>query len=230
MKKSIFTFMLLIMFVTTACGNESVNEGEREEEKQNQVEEKPVKEEVTESEGNNEENKDEQPVEETKEIIMEKAEVILKLLEEKNTEEISTFVHPEKGVLFSPYLYVNTDAITFDKEKIKGFFEITESYTWGAYDGSGDPIELSPSEYYSKFIYDGEYQQADEIVFDGIETRGNSLRNVSDIFPDSHTIEYFIKGTEEYGNMDWKALNLVFEQDEQGEWKLVAIVHDQWTI
>jgi hypothetical protein len=87
-----------------------------------------------------------------------------------------------------------------------------------------------PSEYYSKFIYDSKYDQADEIEFDRKEARGNTIRNITEVFPDSHSIEYYVKGTEENGNMDWKALNLVFEKDAEGEWKLVAIVHDQWTI
>jgi hypothetical protein len=161
---------------------------------------------------------------------MNKADEVLELLKEKNAQELANYVHPEKGVLFSPYSFVDKDAVTFDIEKVEGFFEDAETYTWGTQDGSGEPIELTTSEYYSKFIYDSKYDQADEIEFDRKEARGNTVRNITEVFPDSHSVEYYVKGTEENGNMDWKALNLVFEKDAEGEWKLVAIVHDQWTI
>lgn len=229
MKKSFFTFLLLIVFVATACSNEAVNEGELREEKPQQVEEELVNEETSESENKDAINED-QTEEDAKDLVMENAEKVVKLLEEKNIEELSYYVHSEKGVLFSPYLYIDSDAITFNKEKVMDFFKESETHTWGAYDGTGDPMELTTSDYYSKFIYDGNYHQADEIIFDPVETRGNSLRNIDEVFPDSHTVEFFVEGTEEYGEMDWKALNLVFEKDEQGEWKLIAIVHDQWTI
>jgi hypothetical protein len=228
MKKLIFAFLLLIMFVLTACGNTAVNENEKEGENSNQVEEEITKEGTSESKsdgGNNNHSEDD-----AKDLVQNNAEEVLKLLKDKNGEVLSTYVHGEKGVLFSPYVYIETDAVKFDKQKVKVFFEDTETYTWGAQDGSGEPIKLTPSDYYTKYIYDGKFEEADEIVFDRVESRGNTLRNISEIFPDAHTVEYYVKGTEEYGNMDWKALNLVFEQDEQGEWKLVAIVHDQWTI
>ncbi|MBO1512960.1 hypothetical protein [Metabacillus bambusae] len=228
MKKFIFTLLLLIVFITvTACGNQTSNENEPKSEDSSQVEEESVKEDT---QGSEEIKNDEQTEEEAKEIIMDKADEVLKLLKEKNAKELTNYVHPEKGVLFSPYLFVDKEAVTFDKEKVKELYEDVETYTWGTQDGSGEPIELTPSEYYSKFIYDSKYDQADEIVFDRKEARGNTIRNITEVFPDSHSVEYYVKGTEENGNMDWKALNLVFEKDAEGEWKLVAIVHDQWTI
>jgi glutaredoxin len=233
MKKSIFTLLLLIVFITTtACGNVTVKESEPKGEGPKQVEEEPGNEETSDSETeeNEEANNDDQTEDVASELIMKKAEEILQLLKEKNEEELATYVHPKKGVLFSPYIFVDEKAITFNKEKVKEFFEDSEIYTWGTQDGSGEPIVLTPSDYYATFIYDSNFEQADETVFDRVETRGNTIRNITEVFPDSHSVEYFVKGTEEYGNMDWKALNLVFEQDEQGEWKLVAIVHDQWTI
>ncbi|WP_338787651.1 hypothetical protein [Metabacillus sp. FJAT-53654] len=224
MKKNIFTLLLLTVFITvTACGNQTSNENEPKSE----VEDEANKEDTSSSE---EVENDEQTEEEAKEIIMEKADEVLKLLKEKNAIELANYVHPEKGVLFSPYSFVDKDAVTFDIEKVEGFFEGAETYTWGTQDGSGEPIKLTSSDYYSKFIYDSKYDHADEIEFDRKEARGNTIRNIAEVFPNSHSVEYYVKGTEENGNMDWKALNLVFEKDAEGEWKLVAIVHDQWTI
>ena len=229
MKKFILSILLIIVVVMTACGNEKVNE---EKEVSKHVEEEQGVEETVEQEageGEEEPNEDQVEVDDTA-LVKERADEVLQLLKEKNAKELSEYVHPKKGLLFSPYVFIKEDAVTFKQENVKGFFGNHEAYIWGAYDGSGEEIKLTPGEYYAKFIYDGSYEQADEIEVDNEKARGNTIRNIKEVFPDAHTVEYFIKGTEEYGNMDWKALNLVFEKDEQGEWKLVAIVHDQWTI
>jgi hypothetical protein len=43
-------------------------------------------------------------------------------------------------------------------------------------------------------------------------------------------VEYYFPGFEaQYEGMDWKSLRLVFEQ-HQGSWKLVGIIHNEWTI
>lgn len=236
MKKYILPILFIIAFMTTACGNEKVNEPEKEGsnhvEEQQEVEE-TVEEPQTEEQAAGEianENHENQPEVDDITFVKEKANEVVQLLKEKNAKELSEYVHPEKGLLFSPYVFINEDAVTFKQENVKTFFDDQEAYRWGAYDGSGEEIKLTPSEYYAKFIYDGSYEQADEIEVDSTKSRGNTIRNIQEVFPDAHTVEYFIKGTEEYGHMDWKALNLVFEKDGQGEWKLVAIVHDQWTI
>ncbi|WP_299088912.1 hypothetical protein [uncultured Metabacillus sp.] len=230
MKKSFFIWMLLAVFMTiTACVDAAEQVNEPIDEDNKQVEENKGGKEGSETEPE-EGNQDDQPEADPKEIIMEKSKDVLQALKEKNGEKLASYVHSEKGVLFSPYIYVEGKAITFDSEKMKGFFQDSQTYTWGSQDGSGDPIELTPSDYYQKYIYNDHFDQADEIVFDPKEPRGNLKRNLTEVFPDSHTVEYYIAGTEEYGDMDWKALNLVFEQDEKGEWKLVAIAHDQWTI
>lgn len=228
MKKLILPFILLTMFMSTACGNQAANEKEVEGDKPQEADEEIANDGASESK--TDDNKNNQTNDEPKEVVQKNAEAVLKLLKAKDGEELSAYVHPEKGVLFSPYVYIESDAVTFDKEKIKGFFEDTKTYTWGAQDGSGEPIELTPSEYEKIYIYNGDFEQADEITVDRVESRGNTIRNISKVFPNAHTVEYYIKGTEENDNMDWKALNLVFEQDAKGEWKLVAIVHDQWTI
>lgn len=233
MKKFILPILLIIVFVTTACGNDKINEkvNEKEEVSNHVEEEQGIKETVEQETGESEtENNENQPEVDDITLVKEKANEVLQLLKAKNAKELSEYVHPEKGLLFSPYVFIKEDAITFEKEIVQGFFDDHESYIWGAYDGSGEQIKLTPSEYYSKFIYDGSYEHADEIEIDNVKSRGNMIRNIKEVFPNAHTIEYFMNGTEENGNMDWKALNLVFEKDGQGEWKLVAIVHDQWTI
>jgi outer membrane lipopolysaccharide assembly protein LptE/RlpB len=126
MKKSIFTLLLLIVFITVAaCGNQTSNENEPKSEDSNQVEDEANKEDTSGSE--EVENDEQTEEEEVKEIIMDKADEVLKLLKVKNANELANYVHPEKGVLFSPYSFIDKDAVTFDKEKVKGLFEDVET-------------------------------------------------------------------------------------------------------
>ncbi|RSL30573.1 hypothetical protein D7Z54_25410 [Salibacterium salarium] len=177
------------------------------------------------------EQTNENPESEGQENIMDTSETVLSMLASQDMGSLSSLVHPEKGVLFSPYVNIDKeDARVFEQEEVEQFFETDQVYEWGVYDGRGDTIEQTPSEYYEEFIFDRDFQNADEILVDDIEQRGNMSSNMKDVFPDSTVVEYHIEASGESGGMDWASLHLVFEQDTEGSWKLVAVVHDQWTI
>src|SRR5437868_4618871 len=66
---------------------------------------------------------------------------IIIALKNKDMKTFSTFVHPIKGVRFSPYSYVDKDSdLVFKKAKIPALFSLRRKYNWGEYDGSGYPI------------------------------------------------------------------------------------------
>jgi hypothetical protein len=161
----------------------------------------------------------------------ETAQMIINILANKDMATLATYVHPDKGVLFSPYVYIDEDALVFSQSDVEIFLAqgSQQTYTWGVYDGVGDTIELTQSEYYEEFIYDQNFQEAGEVLVDELKPRGNMINNIKEIFPDAKVVEFHLEGTEEYSGMDWASLNLVLEKDENNEWKLVAIVHDQWT-
>lgn len=213
MKKTMYAFILFGLILMSGC--QAMNEEQPE-----RAEETNPKEETNEK----------MPEKSEEEMMLEEASKVISLLKAKDAKELTNYVHDDKGVLFSPYAHIEKDAVTIKKEEIVEVFQSQEKKTWGTRDGSGEPIELTPNEYYSEFIYDANYAEADEVVLDPTEARGNIKRNINELFPDAHVVEYYVKGTDENDNMDWKALNLVFEKDQIGEWKLVAIVHDQWTI
>ncbi|WP_077211931.1 hypothetical protein [Bacillus dakarensis] len=151
-------------------------------------------------------------------------------LKNQDMNRIADYVYPQKGLLFSPYVYIEDEAIVFQKEEVSSLLENNSQYLWGYYDGSGDPIELTPKQYLEEILYAKPYENADEILVDDIQQRGNTINNVKEVFPQSKVVEYYLSGSEKYGGMDWASLLLVFEQDESGEWLLVAMVNDKWTI
>lgn len=156
---------------------------------------------------------------------------VLQLLKNKDMDDLSDFIHPTKGVRFSPYGYVDTDNhLVFTAQEVDDLDNDTKVYTWGNYDGSGEPIELDFNDYYDKFIFDQDFSNPQIIGNNVAVSFGNSLDNISEVYEGGHFIELHFQGFDpQYEGMDWTSLKLVFES-VNGNWYLVGIVHDQWTI
>jgi len=156
---------------------------------------------------------------------------VIELLKEKDMEGLSEYVHPTKGLRFSPYAFVDvkTDQV-FTKEEVAKLGEDTEAYTWGNFDGSGDPIKMNFNDYYNRFVYDKDFANP-HIIGNNTEVgKGNTINNIHDVYTEGHFIEFHFTGFEDqYEGLDWRSLILVFEQHE-GQWYLVGIVHNEWTI
>ncbi|MGD9676964.1 MAG: hypothetical protein AB7V16_01190 [Vulcanibacillus sp.] len=165
------------------------------------------------------------------EVINETSTKIINAIKEKDADTISDFVHPNKGVRFTPYTNVSLENdVVFNKEGVKDFFKVQEEFLWGYYDGIGDEIRLTPNEYYEKFIYSEDFVNAEEIGYNQVLSFGNILENQFEVYNEAIVVEYYFSGfNPEYEGMDWKSLRLVFEEYE-GKWLLVGIIHNQWTI
>jgi len=164
-------------------------------------------------------------------VITNKANAILTALKNKDMAALASYVHPEEGLRFTPYSYIDPSSDKhFDASQIAGLMQDTMVYNWGAYDGTGDPIDLTFVDYYDKFVYDEDFLTAPYVVFNQVLQRGNSINNIEDIYPQGVSVEYHFSGfDEQYGGMDWKSLKPVFEQYGT-DWYLVGIIHEQWTI
>lgn len=163
------------------------------------------------------------------EAVRARAAEVLSALEQVDLEALAGLVHPTKGVRFSPYTYVQIgEDLVFTADELRNL-DPDEVRTWGKYDGSGMPIELSFREYVHKFAYRPEFKETDQISFNEPIGSGNTINNVAEAYPDGVFVEYHHPGTEEYTGMDWCSLRLVFEE-MGGTWYLVGVVNDQWTI
>ncbi len=143
---------------------------------------------------------------------------------------LATLAHPEKGVRFSPYAAVDTDTdMVFNQAQLKSFWDDPRQYAWGAYDGSGDLIELTPRDYNARFIMDRDFANPTRIGIDDDRAHGNTINNAEAVYPKGIRIEFYIAPSDENGaGLDWAALRLVFEP-YRGRWYLVTVIHDQWT-
>lgn len=156
---------------------------------------------------------------------------VMHLLKEQDFEALSTWVHDEEGVRFSPYFYVNpgTD-IVMTANEVANLAQDTSIYNWGTYDGIGDPIDLTFAEYYDRFIYDQDFANPEIVGNNTAIQVGNMYDNHDEVYPNGEFVEFHFSGfEEEYAGLDWRSLRLVF-LDNAGQWKLVAIIHGEWTI
>ncbi|MDR7856623.1 hypothetical protein [Tissierella sp.] len=156
---------------------------------------------------------------------------VMDSIKAKDTERLSSYVHPTRGLRFSPYDYIDAERMKiFTIEEVRGLDKSNQVYTWGSYDGTGDPIELNFDDYYKRFIYDQDFANPQIIGNNVAIGQGNTIDNTKEVYPNSQFIEFHFKEIDpQYEGMDWRSLKLVFEE-ENGILYLVAIVHGEWTI
>jgi hypothetical protein len=160
-----------------------------------------------------------------------RARTAILALKETDWDTLASLVHPETCLRFSPYPYVQKNQdLVFCPEEIQGFPNNTQVYTWGQFDGSGKPIDMTVQEYYDRFLYDADFAHPEEIGYNVTLGSGNMINNLPDVYPQADFIEYHFSGFDpQYGGMDWRSIRLVFE-NIQGTWYLVGLIHAEWTI
>ena len=162
--------------------------------------------------------------------IVQDAIYIKQALVYQNYAAIAPLIHPTRGVRFSMYAYVDpqTDKM-FSRAQFEQYLKASRiKFTWGQKDGTGD-IYITPLPNYLKVWVDGNKYKAIAPTLNTFQGYGNSLNNLTEIYPNANFVEFYYSGSEQYDGMDWRALRLVFEE-YKGKQYLVAIVNDQWTI
>jgi hypothetical protein len=154
----------------------------------------------------------------------------------KDFEALSGLVDDKAGLQLMPYYTSNrTQGRHLDVIEVKSFFSDVAKRDWGSMDGSGAPINLSNSDYYEKFIYSENFIGLGRLSEGSSLASGNTVpldQVLEELFKGREVkyVEYYIPGIDpKYDGMDWESLALVFEKIN-GAWKLVGILHNQWTI
>lgn len=200
---SLFFLFLSICFI--ACGDRSTSSSEHAKTRQSEVR-------ATEDIG-----------------IEELASKIIQILDSGDLKALASYISPEKGLLFSPYAYLDSSAVLLSKDSFLTSLKSGKIYLWGYTDGEGKRIKLSIREYFKNYVYDAKYIEADTISYNGFVGTGNSINNIKKVFPEAEFVEYHFTGSEKYAGMDWKSLIMIFER-EKDQLFLSAIVHNEWTI
>lgn len=160
--------------------------------------------------------------------FVEPAYQILKLLKNWDIKGLSPYIHSDFGLTFSPYAFLNDQRI-LSVEEIAAKVDSDSVEFWGFYDGSGDSIMMTFSEYFKEFVYCADFAGLADTTVNTPGHSGNSLNNFDEVFPDGQYIDFCVPGTEEYGFLDWRTLRMGFVKKGK-KWYLVALIHDEWTI
>jgi hypothetical protein len=152
-------------------------------------------------------------------------------LKNLNMESVAEYINPDTGLTIIPYSNIDlTNALTFTQDEFILLNDSPDQYTWGNFDGSGEPILLNFSDYYNLFIFDVDFTTPDLIGVNENIGAGNTINNLSEAFPNTESIEFHIKGIDPiYEGIDWRSLRLGFEKIDN-KYFLIYIAHDQWTI
>ena len=157
------------------------------------------------------------------------ADQAITALKNQDMAALAKFIHPDLGLRFSPYANISQNDLVFTSEQVEGLLADSTVYQWGIYDGSGEPIQLIFSDYFSKFVYNGDFASAGQVSFDHPLGSGNTIDNSRDFYSGGVIVEYYLPGSAANGYMDWQSLRLVFTQQD-GNWYLAGVIHAQWTI
>ncbi len=154
---------------------------------------------------------------------------ILSTLKAKDYTRFSSYIHPEKGVQFSMYAYIqpNQDK-RFTRQEFIKYASTNIKFTWGEKDGSGDKLVLSIKDYFNNWVFNRDFTKG-EYQLNTFKGSGNSLNNLQETYAGFNFTENFLPGSEQYSGMDWNSLRLVFEE-LHGTYYLVAVINDEWTI
>ena len=169
---------------------------------------------------------------EAERIIATRAREVMRALKRRDMQRLATFVHPQKGVRFSPYVYVEPKSHRVVKRGQSPAFTVASGGSSGAkQDGSGDPIRLTFRQYFDGYVYRQDLLTDKKPAYNAPAQGGNTISNVLATYPRAVTVTYGHDGITgpEGGAMDWQRLTLVFER-LGNQWYLTGIVNDEWTI
>jgi len=164
-----------------------------------------------------------------KQALLETANDILADLKAEDFAAVSNYVSFQKGLTFCPYSggCLDDGGVTFTKAQLPGFMQSSQVYEWGHQDGSGFPINLTPAQYYDEYLMNATYNEKERY---GRTEQPMTHEQIKERFPNATIVEFYYPGTEQYDGMDWQNLNMVFEKNSSGNWILVALVNNRWTI
>lgn len=165
--------------------------------------------------------------------LLEAGNAVLAALKKDDIQSLAALVDSERGVTFTPYSTVDPHSdLTFSPDQLSQAGVSGTRYVWGYTQGKGDPITMTLPEYLDAYVFNIDYTQAPVIGVDSVLSSGNSLENVRDAYPGDRFLEYYFPGQDpEVGGLDWCALKLVFrDADDNGSYRLVGVIHSEWTI
>ena len=171
--------------------------------------------------------------EQAKSIIAARARAVMVAIKNRDMARLATFVHPRKGVRFSPYIYVTPKIErVLTRRQIVNLYRSRKPLVWGEGDASGEPIRMTFRQYLANFVYRQDLLTDKQVGYNPPNRQGpgTSINNLLETYPRSILVRYSHDGIKapQGGEPDWQQLWLVFEKFGN-QWYLVGIANNEWT-
>ncbi len=133
-------------------------------------------------------------------------------------------IHPEKGVRFSMYAFVDPRLDkTFSRTEFRKSARNKKlTFTWGDREDTGMPLVMSVPDYLSQWMNVKQFAGVTGTP-NRSQTQSGIVDTLKDVYPDSEFVEYY----QPKNQKDWRAMRLVFET-YKGKRYLVGVVSDRW--
>ncbi len=163
-------------------------------------------------------------------LIEKKGIEVLKAIKSGDPKKLAAFVDPKKNLVLSMYPSImKGDYVSLSKSKLTALGKKTK-LQWGYADGTGAPVKLTFGDFKKKYLWNHDYLSKEiEVNYGSSTSRGNIPANYMEKFKEGIAIEYFYPGTEEYAQMDWSSIILIFEKTGD-RYYLSCIALDYWTV
>lgn len=165
-------------------------------------------------------------------ILMELTNQVLTAFSTKDYAALSGLVHPDSGVRFSPYAYIDTASdkvVSADWIKKQADKGKQEKILWGTADPTDEPISMTMDKYVQRFVYDVDFLRPEKLKVNEFIGGGNTINNLLTVYQGCNFTESHFSGFEKkYEGMDWKSIRLVYKMKD-GKYYLVGVVHDEWS-
>jgi hypothetical protein len=167
--------------------------------------------------------------------VLKLAQDTLGMLKNKDWGAVGRMTHPEQGLTFSPYGFVDTStAVCFGMGDVATLEDDGMVRVWGHYDGSGEPIECEFGEYYDRFVMSHDFTRATQIGVERIVKDSGHEMNLYVFGNGASYVDFQMPGSGSEADYNWASLQLVFswfggDQYHVEGLYLVAVVHDTWS-
>ncbi len=163
-------------------------------------------------------------------VLLNLATEVLTAFKNKDYNALASFIHPEEGVRFSPYAYIDTttDKVVTAEWIRKQAGKKQDKILWGTVDPTEEAINRTIDDYAKEFVYDVDFLHPEKRKVNEFIGGGNMQNNLLAVYTGCDFTESHFSGFEkQYDGMDWRSVRLVFKMKD-GKYFLVGVVHDEW--
>ncbi|MDQ3755201.1 MAG: hypothetical protein M3371_10775 [Acidobacteriota bacterium] len=165
---------------------------------------------------------------EARRIIAQRTRGVISALQRRDMRRLATFVHPTRGVRFSPSPSVSPSDAILTRGELVSAWRDRRPDVWG--ETEAGEINVTFQQYFAEYVYARDFARVRQVSYNRPRSHGNNSNTLRDNYPQAILVEYHSPGRDpRFDGMDWQSLWLVFERAGR-DWYLVGIAHDEWAI